>query len=619
MKTKEAASWLTTCGFIYFNRAVLSQVFSSIEAAIIYNTYSRFWVKFIKKKSLFSEGKYMSIARVSFATAALLSAVLSTGIHASPFNTIVMTGDDAGVGATTFEMFDRIDLNNHGQMVFQAIADDSAADDMKTYVNFYVDANGQKQLIDFDTNNADWFMTTTPLSGSGLYDHSYALPLYQSQINDHGTIAYIKLTEAWNGNQKNFDSTAAFEVKRKTVSDASSIVIASGNSGAAPDSNGQFTIGEYSIAGLFRLLHNNDVLYTPQLVNDEGSNKMGILRSTGSGIEKVFYEGDPAASNGNAGNIEGFVLRHDFPYIINANNDGDVILTHDFPGPYGTWRANVTVVDHVSKNLNAITRAGDPAPSFPEGHELDSGFRGYEGPVINDNGTMILQYTIQDGTNGSYAGYGLYMYKNEELITIATASYLDDIDSDFIALTAPVAHNQNDQFAFLGLNDTNASKLSLYIADETGYEQVAAIGDEAFGFSSIGYKYYEVPFERSWREQDFIRLNDNGMMVFYMSLINDENNIIHAMYSRDANGGLELIAYEGMEIEIAVGDAILTKTIDTFGYDSIDLNNQDLLAFGLNFEDGSSGIFTTVIPEPASGLMLLSVGAVGLMRRKRAS
>jgi hypothetical protein len=72
-------------------------------------------------------------------------------------------------------------------------------------------------------------------------------------------------------------------------------------------------------------------------------------------------------------------------------------------------------------------------------------------------------------------------------------------------------------------------------------------------------------------------------------------------------------------IGFAASDAIHDGA--TGGQDGrpMSLNDDGVLAFRLDFDDGPSGIFTAavVVPEPASAALLLAVAAPAALRRRR--
>lgn len=103
------------------------------------------------------------------------------------------------------------------------------------------------------------------------------------------------------------------------------------------------------------------------------------------------------------------------------------------------------------------------------------------------------------------------------------------------------------------------------------------------------------------------------------------------LFAWDPEGGLMTVAYEGQEVQLASDDFRTIKFIDFAGSfangdnsslpggtggSSIGLNDQGLMAFGIRFEDGSSGVYTLRVPSPGS-LMVVFGGCAFLASRRR--
>jgi MYXO-CTERM domain-containing protein len=96
-----------------------------------------------------------------------------------------------------------------------------------------------------------------------------------------------------------------------------------------------------------------------------------------------------------------------------------------------------------------------------------------------------------------------------------------------------------------------------------------------------------------------------------------------ALYLFDPTLGPVLIAREGTPFDIGGG---IFRTIADFGIhftgersdDKMNgLNDLGVLAFTLRFTDGSSGVFTATVPEPAGPLAAAAIVAAASLRRRR--
>ncbi|QDU32136.1 hypothetical protein KS4_01650 [Poriferisphaera corsica] len=546
----------------------------------------------------------------------LMCGGLGMQVSGAEFETVILSGEAAGVVGKTLRAFDRVDLNNHGQLVFQAIADDDAVDELKTYANYYVDVSGGHQLIDSQTNDHDWSMK----GGQGVAFSTHAYPLYRTQLNDHGDIAYLKLTDVWSDNELHTEVDAPFELRRTSINGSLNEVLAS-NQTEVPSAGGM-QLDHYLVSGNFQLLNDGDVTLTTKAEGlSAAASGLGIYKIDSEGIEKLIMTGDPTATNGLPGEFGSFVLAPLSPRLVSLNRNGDVLVAHDGltnPNGHFGWNANVTKYDASTGELDAITRVGDPAPGYEDGAYLYTGFRAPAGPVINDNGTMFLEFVVRDPSNASVFQKALYIYDEDGMTRVANSGASGGVvvdDYDFETLTSPFAYNNRDQFMFMAMPAITDPALSLYMGSKSGWEAVAVIGEAAAGFESEGYVYRQILADRAWRDQESVQLNDNGAAAF-LAVVGEGFDNLEVLYGRGAEGELEVIAYEGMGFEVMANGVLEMRVIESFNVDLFDLNNQNMLAFGLEFEDGSSGIFTTMVPEPMSGAVM-GMMALGVLAKRR--
>ena len=130
----------------------------------------------------------------------------------------------------------------------------------------------------------------------------------------------------------------------------------------------------------------------------------------------------------------------------------------------------------------------------------------------------------------------------------------------------------------------------------------------------------------------FIEINDdlvtnaNGDIVFFARITENLNDGLnnHGIWTF-VDGQLKLLLRSGDLFDVDPTANEDLRTIFSFirftegsgGQDGLPraLNDDGLLALQIDFDDGSSGIFTVQIPEPAS-VALLSVGVLTLLRRQ---
>jgi hypothetical protein len=96
-----------------------------------------------------------------------------------------------------------------------------------------------------------------------------------------------------------------------------------------------------------------------------------------------------------------------------------------------------------------------------------------------------------------------------------------------------------------------------------------------------------------------------------------------ALWLSDIDGTLHKIARTSDLFEVAPGDVRTITNIGGLGTSGgqdgrpINLSNTGELAFQLDFNDGSSGVFAVSVPEPSIGAMALIASASLAVRRRR--
>ncbi|WP_432798616.1 DUF7453 family protein [Poriferisphaera sp. WC338] len=535
---------------------------------------------------------------------------------ASNFETVVLTGQAAGQGSKTFQAFDRVDLNNHGDLVFQAIVDDDDSDQTKTYANYYVSRHGGGGRIALESvvSDASWVV------GHSRTGYKDAGPLWNTQINDNGTIGYVKRTATWNGGLMDRTTTAPFEVVMFSGG-VRSVLARTGT--VTPfgvvDSNPAdvYAIDHGTPLDYFELGEDDVTYFSAELkpsMSGWPTTSLGFLSASSSGIGRVFVEGDEVSGGDFA-----FQANPYETYKFAANSHGDAVFAHRYPYedvPGLSFNGNVTFFDASAGTYQKVIEAGAQAVGLSDGSYYQIGPKHSQGLMLNDNGTAIIQVYVHINEINAQRP-SLYLYKDGALSFIATSNYghAGSYDAAFFTMSGPLALNNRDEFLFYGM-PVPAAALNLYLGDVDGFESVYEVGSLAAGFDVEGYKYTGGPNDRLWRDQEYVQLNDNGTLTFLVSIANDAGSNVDALYARGLDGALDLIAYTGMDFDVETDTGIVTKTIASFDQDVFDLNNQNVLAFALTFTDGSSGIFTTVVPEPAAmALLLFGMAPLVMCRR----
>jgi PEP-CTERM motif len=165
---------------------------------------------------------------------------------------------------------------------------------------------------------------------------------------------------------------------------------------------------------------------------------------------------------------------------------------------------------------------------------------------------------------------------------------------------------------------TGENNKALYVGTFAAPQLVARTGNAAPG-TAAGVNY--------WDFVSTAALNDAGQVAYLATLTGPDvtfrNNF--GLFVADLTGGGLLIAREGNSFDVDPTAGVDLRTIADGGIsfflgrgdDTLTgFSNDGTLAFGLTFTDGTSGIFTAVIPEPAS-VSLLAIGGLVMARRRR--
>ena len=111
--------------------------------------------------------------------------------------------------------------------------------------------------------------------------------------------------------------------------------------------------------------------------------------------------------------------------------------------------------------------------------------------------------------------------------------------------------------------------------------------------------------------------------VVFNTMIEEDGVEKEAIMLYGVNGEFTILLAEGdmFDVDAGVGEDLREIAENSSPYLSFigdfALNDLGELAVGLNFTDGSHGVFTMMIPEP-SCLMMLGLGGLALLRRRAA-
>ena len=226
---------------------------------------------------------------------------------------------------------------------------------------------------------------------------------------------------------------------------------------------------------------------------------------------------------------------------------------------------------------------------------------------INDAGDVAFSAEL----NGGSIPFGLWVLRAGETDKImvegeaapGTGANFQHLDTLFslatngsVVFTAQLDDGRRGLFA-----DTSGSVLPVALAGDTAPDS----GGSTF--------------------QNIVRwtANDQGKVAFLADL----SDFSSAIYAQDSSGVLYRVVGNGDSIEVAPGDFRQVESLSFFGLDGSDssygngqssgFNDAGQVAFEAVFNDldGTSGVFVTSVPEPAS-LFLLAIGGALLAVRR---
>ncbi len=166
-----------------------------------------------------------------------------------------------------------------------------------------------------------------------------------------------------------------------------------------------------------------------------------------------------------------------------------------------------------------------------------------------------------------------------------------------------------------GSGVTTANDRAIYAGPFAAPVLVAREGDQAPGVP-VG-----VSFAAPTNVGDFGALNDAGQVAFICGLAGGgvTTSDDQALFAFDPGLGSLLVVREGSLFDVGGGDFRTISTIafaDSHGDDTRSgFADDGTLAFALGFTDGTSGVFTTTVPEP-TGFLIFAAPVILLGRRR---
>jgi MYXO-CTERM domain-containing protein len=298
----------------------------------------------------------------------------------------------------------------------------------------------------------------------------------------------------------------------------------------------------------------------------------------------------------------------------------------------------------VASNRNGlfevVARVGNAVPGYdgsPHATDLYRNF-GTSGIGFNDAGKIAFSSSLRNAPGTQTATGALFTDVGGSLKMVARAS--DPLPTIYSATGIPLSEfsgvTWGTSYNSLAINASNTLVFQAAALGNTGatnntgavlsmdssgrFTKIQRNGDVAIvGGSPLGGDAF-------FLNTSNIAVNPSGQIAMSVTLTGPGVSVGlgngSALFGWDPVLGMQLIARTGDLFQVATGDERLVTSIggiaSSGGQDGRvrSLNDAGLLAFELDFADGSSGIFTATIPSPAS-LAPLALAALVARRRRR--
>ncbi len=380
---------------------------------------------------------------------------------------------------------------------------------------------------------------------------------------------------------------------------------------------------------------------TPPVVITAGiNNASGIWSGTPGTSTLKLRQNDAMLSLDAGGNVRAGSFSN---LTMGFNGNGRFITVANLQGNVQTGNTvgnDTMIVSDRGGSVEVVARRGNAAPDAT-GSPSANNFRSFSTSQLgfNDNGRVAFSGTLRDAagvqsSTGAFftdTGTGtLRMVANAGQALPVVYDRNGNPLSEFSGVTWGISYNNpvindNDLLVFSpsGLGNTGGTNNTggIFSMDPLGtITKIMRNGDIAVpgGAPDGSNAFFLSPGN--------IQLNDAGQIAFTSTLTGLGVSVGlgngNSLWATDLAGELVKIARTGDLFEVLPGDFRLITGIgglnSTGGQDghAISFNAAGMLAFELDFSDGSSGIFTASVPEPATAL-LLAAGMVVCVRRKR--
>lgn len=522
--------------------------------------------------------------RVALVGSIAVYGMLATFIHASTFNTVAVTGQPAAIVGGTYGPLTHLSLADSGHFAFRSSVGGGTASPPGSVI-YSNTGHGRSLVVVAQSGQA-----VPGSAGSLSYSH-----LSPPVISANGAIAFdAELLPP-------LSPSAGLYAMFSGASTSPQLIAKTGDAGPMSDTTVRHVFQTYAVndagSALFR--------GTLKAAAEERPRVSLFLSEQGKPLQLVARDGDAVAGSP--------ALLYDewplgLPQWTDLNDRGDVARYVSFDsagsglilGPLSSPRVVVQSGAQVPMLSDATTYG------YMNRFRLrDDGavhFEAYlEGPAVTTDSKSALFTAYPNGTVQMHVRTG------------GPAPFASFPNGTAVPSSATMFHlsqsTSNDAgdiafMAFLSGPGINFSKNGvLCVGAPSDIRAVARFGDAVDLGDSIRIAGI-----------DQVTLNDRGQLAFFAILSGDVTTANRrALMSFDPRAGMRTVVRNGDTIDIGDGVMKTVSGFDTSIYLS-GLADDGTLAFTLAFTDGTQGLFTTIVPEPAA---LSSLALLLAARRRR--
>jgi hypothetical protein len=532
-------------------------------------------------------------------TAATLAATTQTQ-SAVTYRTVAVSGqqapgvpDGAVFAGSSPAFFNQALINNAGQVSFTAILQEGAGG---------VTSDNRSGVWSGDVDGLSLVARSSDQAPNAL-DGALFAAFSTLRFNDAGQTAFIAILAADSGGVDIYNNEGIWSEGSGTLS----MVARSG--APAPGTSTGVVFDRFSSLIPFALNEAGQVAFRTNLRPFQAGgvtfdNWQGLWSNSSGSLELLARQGDQALGLPNGVTFE--EIRS-----FRLNDAGQVLLNNEFdgagiqPSDYGTWLLGPGTPGLVSLR-------SDPVPGEPATTTYWRRISGF------DDSDQLYQIAIVQREVGGISQI------DGSLWLVQTGGLTPLVQNGAPAPGLPPGTvfqndaNSIEQFTFNNENlvafearfspsTTLGSNKAIWAGDPSDLSLVVLGADPPPG----------TPDNTLFLSFDNLTLNALGQVAFTAQLaivfggVSSDND--RGVWATDLLGQLHLIAREGDLFEVASGDM---RLIDGVGIGSSQsFNDSGTLLLSLSFSDGTSGIFTAIVPEPGTFTVIMLVSPALLRRR----